>query len=443
MNAQRERLLQGPVVATLATIAAPNIAASLLQSTLSIVEAVYLGLLGTVELAAVALVFPFFMLTNMLSAGAIGGAIAGATARALGAEDQARAEAVLRAAVVIALAMSALMAAVILGLGRPLFALLGGHGPVLSSAEAYADRLFAGIVALWLFNMLASVLRGTGDTIRPAIGIGAVLVLYAAVGWALIFGADLGIAGAGLALPVAYSIGAIGLASWILAGRAAVRARLGALPMTMLRPLVRQGSLAALQSTLTVAMALVVTAIVGRLGTVWLAGYGIGVRLEFLMIPIIFGIGGALIAMVGVNAGAGQRHRAIRIAWTGAAAAAFVVGAIGLIGASAPGLWGGLFTDDPDVLQAVALYLKIVGPAYAFFGLGLCLYFASQGVDSLFWPVVGTVIRLGLVVVGGFSLLALGIASPALVFAVVAAAMVIYGIFVAGALKLGPWRAES
>ncbi len=440
MTVQRARLLEGPIVPTLAALSAPNIVASLLQSGQSVVEAAYLGLLGTVELAAVALVFPFFMLMTMLSAGAVGGAVAGATARALGAGDHARAEAVLRAAILIALVLSTVMAAVILGFGRMIFTALGGQGEVLAAAMVYADRLFAGIAAIWLFNMMASVLRGSGDTVRPAFAIAAVLSIYAATAALLIFGLELGIAGAGFALPVAYGIGAAGLAAWILSGRAGVQARLGGVPLSVLGPLARQGGLAAVQSTLTILMALVVTAIVGRLGTVWLAGYGIGVRLELLLIPVIFGIGGALIAMVGINVGAGQRDRAIRVAWTGAFAAALVVGVIGLVGAVAPALWGGLFTEDPDVLAAVTGYLRIVGPAYGFFGLGLALYFASQGLDSLAWPVIGTAVRLILVMAGGFGLLAFDLATPDLVFAVVAGAMAVYGLFVALSLRFGPWR---
>jgi Na+-driven multidrug efflux pump len=171
-----------------------------------------------------------------------------------------------------------------------------------------------------------------------------------------------------------------------------------------------------------------------------LAGYGIGVRLEFLMIPIIFGIGGALIPMVGVNVGAGRRERALRIAWAGVAVAVFAVGAFGLIFAVQPEWWSRLFTAEPETLAATALYLRIVGPFYGFFALGLCLYFASQGLDSLAWPVIGTGLRLLLVVGGGLLLLAVDAASPAAIFSVVAGAMVVYGLFIAAALKLGPWR---
>src|SRR6266849_2577031 len=53
-----------------------------------------------------------------------------------------------------------------------------------------------------------------------------------------------------------------------------------------------------------------------------------------------------------------------------------------------PAAWLGLFSDDPGMLATGAQYLRIVGPAYGFFGLGLALYFASQGAGRLLWPLL-------------------------------------------------------
>ena len=105
-----------------------------------------------------------------------------------------------------------------------------------------------------------------------------------------------------------------------------------------------------------------------------------------------------------------------------------------------PDLWGRLFTRDPETLLAVGTYLGIVGPFYAFFGLGLCLYFASQGLGSMVWPVIGTFLRLLIVVAGGAALVMTDAATPQAVFAVVAGAMAFYGLFIVAALRLGPWR---
>ncbi len=60
-----------------------------------------------------------------------------------------------------------------------------------------------------------------------------------------------------------------------------------------------------------------------------------------------------------------------------------------------------MFTDDPAVLAAGAVYLRLVGPSYGFFGLGLALYFASQGAGRLLWPLLAGFTRLVLAAVGG------------------------------------------
>lgn len=158
------------------------------------------------------------------------------------------------------------------------------------------------------------------------------------------------------------------------------------------------------------------------------------------MIPLVFGFGSALVAMVGTNVGAGNVRRAERIAWTGAALAAGLTGAIGLTGALVPHLWMDLFTRDRDVIEAGAIYLRIVGPGYGFFGLGLALYFASQGAGRLFWPVVASMGRLVIALAGGgLAIHAFGGGIRA-VYAVMLISLVIFGATNALALAGGVWR---
>src|SRR2546430_9948980 len=108
------------------------------------------------------------------------------------------------------------------------------------------------------------------------------------------------------------------------------------------------------------------TALVGSFGTLPLAGYGMGVRLEYLLIPLVFGFGSALVTMVGTNFGAGQGARARRVAWTGALIAAGVTDTIGLAAALFPHAWLGLFTDEPAVLAAGAAPLRRALAGYRF-----------------------------------------------------------------------------
>ena len=178
----------------------------------------------------------------------------------------------------------------------------------------------------------------------------------------------------------------------------------------------------------------------GAFGTAALAGYGMGARLEYLQIPLVFGMGSALVTMVGTNFGAGRRARAQRVAWVGAGVAAAVTGAIGLAGALAPQLWLGLFSTEPDVLAAGATYLRIVGPTYGFFGLGLALYFASQGAGRLLWPVLGGTARLTVAVIGGWVVVHVLGGSLAALCAMMALAFVVLGATIALAIRAGAWR---
>ena len=136
------------------------------------------------------------------------------------------------------------------------------------------------------------------------------------------------------------------------------------------------------------------TAIAGYLGRDVAIGYAMGARLEYILIPLAFGIGTAIVAMVGTNWGAKQHRRAYQIAWTGGATVAAACASIGSIVALFPALWMGLFTSDDAIIRAGALYLQIVGPIYGLYGHGMALYFATQGFGSVIWTVTANAVRL-------------------------------------------------
>ena len=153
-----------------------------------------------------------------------------------------------------------------------------------------------------------------------------------------------------------------------------------------------------------------------------------GARLEYIMQPVAFGFGTAIVAMVGTNWGARQYDRARQIAWMGAGTIAAVCGVLGLLVALQPMLWLGLFSDSTEVARIGALYLRIVGPAYFCFGLGFGLFFVSQGLGRGFVAMSANAARLitsagvGLAAVYGFGL---GISS---LFAAVAAGFGLYAL---------------
>jgi len=443
MNARTLRLLTAPILPTLLSLAWPNVLVMLAQASTGLIETWWVSHLGTDALTGMALVFPGFMMMAMLSAGAVGGGISSAVARALGAGRRADADALVAHALIINFALGLLTSALFLAFGRPLYAAMGGRGGSLEAAMQYSNVVFAGNILVWLMNGLASVVRGTGDMLFPSTVICVGVALLVPLSPLFIFGFGpipaLGIAGGGLAVVMTTALMAAILAWRILSGGSIVQFRATRLRWIFFADILRVGavgSLSTLQTTLTVALT---TGLVGAAaGPQAVAGYGTGSRLEYLLIPLVFGVGAPLVAMVGANIGAGQNRRALGIAMTGGALAFAATEAIGLAAAIWPEAWLYLFGADPTMVATGKDYLRSVGPAYGFFGLGLALYFASQGAGKLIWPLFAGFARLVIAVGGGWiALKATG--SLTFVFAMLGAALAAYGAIIGAAIWSGVW----
>jgi Na+-driven multidrug efflux pump len=277
----------------------------------------------------------------------------------------------------------------------------------------------------------------------PSIAICAGVVLLIPLSPVLIFGwgpiPALGIAGGGAAILLTTLLTSSVLAWYIFSGRCVVRMGLARLQWRWFADILRVGAVGAvntLQTTLTVAL---VTALVGAVGGPdAVAGYGTGSRLEYLLIPLVFGIGAPMVAMVGTNIGAGQQQRALRIALTGGALCFAITEAVGITAAIWPETWLMLFGHEPLMLTTGSSYLRLVGPTFGFFGLGLSLYFASQGAGRLAWPLMAGMVRMVIAVGGGWAALKLT-GSLYWVFAALSLALLVYGFMLAAAVASGVW----
>lgn len=436
-------LLSAPILPALLRLTAPNLAAMLVTALVAIFETIYVGILGTTQLAAIALVFPLIMLMQMLSAGAMGGGVSSAISRALGASDSERAAALAVHALVIGV-MAGLGFSLLFGLfGRLILSTLGGSGPVLDQAVLYASVGLTGAIVIWLLNTLASIVRGTGNMRVPSLTLLAASAVQIVLGGTLGLGLGpfprFGLIGVASGYVVGFSLGAAFLLWFLRSGRARITLTSGArLNGAMFFDILKVGAVAAFSPLQAVLTVLILTKLVASFGTEALAGYGIGARLEFLLVPIVFAVGVASVPMVGMAIGAGKIARARQVAWTAGGVATVAVGAIGLAVAAMPGLWSGLFTADADVRAAANLYLRWAGPGFAFLGLGLALYFASQGSGKILGPVLASTVRLVVISLGGWWLTTSG--APAwTIFALVSLSMVAYGTATAAAVYVTPW----
>jgi len=446
-SAATRRMLAGPVLATLLRLATPNVLGLFATTVMIGFDGYIVGRLGPQALAGVAVVLPLAMLMLQMSAGALGGSTTAVVARALGAGDTALATRLARHALVVGLAASLVFTLVAT---RPtLYALMGARDGTLVQAMRYATVLFAGAAAVWSVSVLGGVARGAGDMLAASLALIGTTAMHLLLCPVLVFGAGpvppLGVAGAAASTVACNAVSALALLAWlsrrsgplrVLGGpwqlrRAAFGRVLGlALPSAM-NPMLSNASIA------------LTTAYVGTFGSLAVAAYGIAARLEYILVPIAFGMGSALTAMVATNMGARQTARAKRATWVGAGLVVGITGAIGIAAAVWPRLWMAAFTPDTAVQMAGSAYLRIVGGCYGFFGLGLALFFASQGAGRLTWPLVASGLRLAVVAVGGWlAVHALG-APPQALYAVVALSLCTLGLTLATAVHVADWDAAE
>ena len=446
MDNRTQEFLTRPIIPLLIRMSAPNTIAFFIQSLVVLTEVWFISRLGTNSLAAVALAFPLLMITQTMSGGALGGAITSAIARSMGADDIEKAERLIWHSIIISLGGAITFLILFLLFGKQLLFLLGGRGEILQESYAYCSILFFGGILLWLSGSLSAVLRGMGNMRFPATlmvitsSIQVILSGGFILGW---FGfPKLGVPGAAVAVLIssALMVTVILLKLRSKSIPASLRKERFQLKKFLFDNIFEVAIPASLSPLLVVGTILVLTGLVGRFGTEALAGYGIGSRVEFLMIPLIFGIGTAMTSIVGANIGALNIDRAEKVGILGGSTAGLVSILIGLTLAVFPEAWIQFFTDDIKAFEVTKKYIQIVGPFYIFQGIGLSLYFASQGANAMKWPTIATIARFIIACAGGgisVYWLDLGIES---IFISSSAAMAIFGLMIFISIKKGAWR---
>lgn len=440
-----KKLLEGPIAPTLLGLAAANLPLMIGQAGAGIIEGWYIGQLGVKALASVALVYPILIMMQMCAAGAMGGAVNSAVARSLGAAAPDRAANLVVHACLIALAGAVLFMIPMLIFGEAVVNFFGATDATRADAVAYASIVFLGAPTVWLANTFASVVRGSGAMALSAAAIFSAFAIQVCLGAALTLGLgpfpSLGLKGAAYGHLIGFASAAAFLGFYVGTGRAGLHINFAAIRLSVARfhDILRVGLFALISPFVNVATVMLITGVVAGSGAEALAGYGLGARLEFLMVPIAFGIGTSLTTMVGANAGAGQWQRARQTALTGGLIAGGITGSIGIIVAIYPALWLDLFVSDPKAREAGALYLQYAGPLYFFLGLGLATYFASLGAGRMQWPTISFGLRLAVVAGGGALASEYGLSAT---FLAIGIGFVVLGSVNAWGILSGAWNAK-
>ncbi|MCR9215510.1 MAG: MATE family efflux transporter [Proteobacteria bacterium] len=403
-----EKMLQGPILTTLLRLSAPNVGEAVARVAFIAFDAVFIGWLGTEALAGVSIVFPIFLIMQMMSASGLGTGTAAAVARALGAGEQKDAGIVAAQGLLLAVLVAAFFSLLFLLFGSAIYQWLGAEGASLEAANTYSTIVFGGILLVWLMNVLANILRGTGNMLIPASAIVIGEAFHLALAPALILGwgpfPAFGISGAAIAILSSYGAGALLLLTYLLMGKSIIRLSWRNFKPSgpHMREILGIGGFASLNVLQTQMILILSTGFIATYGQTLLAGYGAANRLELLQIPVTFALGSAVITMVATNLGAGQQDRVRQIAWYGTGisiAIGLLFGAAALLAAEQ---WMGLFSEDPEVISAGVLYLTWIGPLLPLLGAGLGLTFALFGANKPLIPFLAITSRLILLALAGW-----------------------------------------
>jgi len=424
-------------------LAAPTTLVAAVQSACQLVEPWLAARQGTAALAGWAVVLPFALLMSQMSTGAMGGGVVSAIARALGAGRREDASAMVLHAILIALGFAAVFMILLVGFPHTILGWIGGR-EAADAAAGYCAWLFGlGAIPAWLANTLASVLRGGG---RHALASRVLLIAWLAyppLAWALMEPLHLGLPGAGIAFGLTMWGATLGMAFVVMRGGAGFVPSLRVpIQPALFKRILSVGLVACAMATIANLTTMLVTARLAAHGAAAVAAYGISARLEFLMVPLAFGVGSALTALVGRAVGGGDWPTARRIAWAGAGMAFAVTVGVGLFVGLFPSTTARAFASDPEVVRIATQALAVMGPALPGFGVGMALYFAAMGAGRMAWPFAAAIARITLAVGGGWLLgdvLGFGLQGQ---FVAVALGITAYGLVAAAAVRPGYWSAR-
>jgi putative MATE family efflux protein len=407
IDARTHMLLTKPIAPMILRLAIPNATVMIVQILVGLLEVYFVSRAGVDALAGVAPVFPLVSLVVAIAQGALGGGIVTTVARALGTGRTGEASEYAWYAVLLAIPLGLATTALMLALGPTLYSHMGISGKALEIAVSYSFTIFAGAVLIWLFNLLMAVVRGTGNMQVPLIVVCGGALILVPLSPVLIFGAfgfeGFGPSGGAVAMLVYYGLGTLAYAAYLW-GRFGVLKPSFRVPRLSLAPalaVLRVGGMSAVVSATTNLTIAIVTAYVALGGVEALAGYGAGSRLEFLLVPLAYGIGGPVGIVISANLGAGQTERAVSASWIGVLLAGALTELIGLTAAAFPQAWIGIFSQDPAVLQVGAEYLHRVGPFFGLFGVGYALYCVGQATGRMEASVFAALLRAAIAVLGG------------------------------------------
>lgn len=403
-------LTKGPVMSTMLRFAFPMILGDLLQQCYNIADTLIVGrFLGTNALAAVG---SAFSLMTFLTSIILGLAMGSGTVFSMyfGKKDEmGLKESIIASFVILGVVTAILNVLVFISIDWIIRAL---QIPVelVSLMREYLLVIFLGLVATFLYNFFASLLRALGNSLVPMLFLAFSAVLNITLDIWFVAGLDWGVSGAAWATIIAQYLSGIGIAIYarrkfpdLLGFDRSVRLRRDAM-----HEIASFSSLTCLQQSIMNLGILAVQGRVNSFGPVVMASFAAGVKIDAFAYLPVQDFGNAFSIFIAQNHGAKEKERIRK----GIKTAFIVSSAFGIVLSLVVGIFAsplvGLFIDDPSsaslVIEEGVRYLRIEGAFYALIGILFLLYGLYRAIERPGMSVVLTIISLGLRVVLAYAL---------------------------------------
>lgn len=363
-------------------MALPMLAGNVLNTGYGIVNTLWIGhFAGELAVGASAISFPVVFVFVALAAGATM-ATTILVSQYYGARQFDKVEETVGCSFALALVMGAVLATAGFVFSRPILVLMRTPPEILEMAVSYLQISFLAFVPMYFSFLVASILRGIGDTKTPLAFMAAGVALNAVLDPLLIVGPGpfpaWGLNGAAIASVISSTFAVLLGFFYLNRGTSVVAFRPAKLNLhgPILRLMMKVGlPSAAQQSFVSLGMA-TLTGIVNTFGAAASSAFGVTGRIDSVAFMPAMSIGMAVSALAGQNLGAGQPERVREVFAAGLKMTLAITGSFAVVFVAIPHLLMHAFVQDPAVVEIGVSYLRIVAPASVLFAV----MFVSNGV---------------------------------------------------------------
>jgi len=375
----REKLLNGSITKSLLLIAVPIIFANILQTLYQFIDTFWVGRLGTNAVAAVSLSFPILFFMISLAMGLVM-ATSILIAQYNGRGDNNKVSSTLGQSFILIIILATSLGIIGYFSSHYLLSFLTKDLLVLNQATSYLQISFIGIVAMFIYNIFQSSLRGVGEVKVPLIIISIAVILNFFLDPVLMFGwkfiPAMGVSGVALATLITEYLSAIIGIIILIRGKYGIKLRFKDLKLkfSWIKKILKLGLPTSMEmSSRSIGMVLM-TFIVSLYGTLTIASFGIGMRIfMFIIIPGI-GFSIATSTLVGNNLGARQHERAEKIVKTGMKIGFLTLMFLGIIlFIFAKPISAFFVPNEPALILESAFLIKIMALSFGFIGIQMVI----------------------------------------------------------------------